>query len=882
MPVIGSVVWEPEHPVIGESVKVTVLRPDGSGFAATDYVTIDGVVASCQYLQFTSSGTNPLAITALGPDGKLEYASAVVSVLDAPISTTETGPHPAADTQVLTIASNIPGECVYGATFALQPLSVLLAQPPVVSVTDERNRLRGGTVNSGLLASTDPAARYAWCFGHPADVLYTATPVIDHDFGPAIDAATPYQAFHVSVKDRRAPGEPTYKRTVSVMNMYVAAKQRGYVVPPVRVGGWALETGGALEGTAEIANPEATDPIILRSCQLVPIHTGGTGLTSPTPLAPLGGPITVPAGGTVTIQVSAPIDLIGRDAIGFSVILTQHDAKAADAPVLGGFAALKLRATAHFLLAPEHRLERTQDCGAEGVESPRTAGLFVNARRGDVILSAGGNAFVGGLLTQVSPPQNFSHCGIVTASHDQLTHCTASQEWLEDHPIGWPVIAANQPIHGFESDAVKYGWPGAVTQTVEQAVAQQDLRAQDNGLWYRLEQDFSVLPPSPVPAGVFMLVPPLVVKPDPMRETPAVRRQLVTVADDACANTGRAHYRFYTFTEPRIGADPAWVARPDKGWAAGTFPACCSSFIWLMMKRNGALAPGADGLADYAAADRETAVDWLHGQIEREVRELAPRRARGIQRWVVGPILKWKRVPERLANQNSNAFVDDDTEPDNDSMAWSKPGDARAVSPDDLLAWSGPEQGGSLGYFEPLVYASPRDHAVPMPEWPPVDGGDDDAPAAAPTIPPATGGITVLEVGALDLRPGPRTPPGRPLVIEGTMTVKCGWNPLSKHVTDTRFLISLPAGPPGACTTGRIHAFSNTAGAELSAAADWRGDGGVIVTLSCKLDGRPAGRSHEFALDCGAHRPAGRITFSRGSRRVKLDFEIANPNQATG
>ena len=57
----------------------------------------------------------------------------------------------------------------------------------------------------------------------------------------------------------------------------------------------------------------------------------------------------------------------------------------------------------------------------------------------------------------------------------------------------------------------------------------------------------------------FQIVPPLVVKPDPMQETPAVRAALHAIAAVARSEAARpdttikSHYRLFCYTDPSIG-----------------------------------------------------------------------------------------------------------------------------------------------------------------------------------------------------------------------------------------------------------------------------------------------------------------------------------------
>ena len=81
------------------------------------------------------------------------------------------------------------------------------------------------------------------------------------------------------------------------------------------------------------------------------------------------------------------------------------------------------------------------------------------------------------------------------------------------------------------------------------------------------------------------MIPPLVLKPDPMQETPTVRTALHAIATD-CRNdagrpgvNGKYHYRWYCYTDPSIGQGAP--EGPLAGWAAGTRASVCSSYIWM-------------------------------------------------------------------------------------------------------------------------------------------------------------------------------------------------------------------------------------------------------------------------------------------------------------
>ena len=157
----------------------------------------------------------------------------------------------------------------------------------------------------------------------------------------------------------------------------------------------------------------------------------------------------------------------------------------------------------------------------------------MNARKGDVILSPGGTGLIGGLLLSVDPPQWYSHSGIMTRNYDEITHSTASEQRLIDHTRN----GIAEGSEGFDPMALKYMWPGVIAQSVEAAVKGEDFIDPETGRSYRVAHF------GPDIIGIthndrMVIVPPLVVKPDPFKETPEVRAALHAVATDA--RTARA------------------------------------------------------------------------------------------------------------------------------------------------------------------------------------------------------------------------------------------------------------------------------------------------------------------------------------------------------
>lgn len=357
---------------------------------------------------------------------------------------------------------------------------------------------------------------------------------------------------------------------------------------------------------------------------------------------------------------------------------------------------------------------------------------WMNARKGDCILSPGGAGFIGGLMLNVKPAQWYSHTGIMTRNYDEITHSTGSQSRLMDH-LTEHLFGLLKGTDGFEPSVLKYIWPGAVTQTVQNSIEGESFPDPE------YDESYSISSFGPHAIGVthndqFKMIPPLVLKPDPLQETSEVRTALHAIATDARNDAGRPgvkpkyHYRWYCYTDPTIGLGAP--EGPEAGWAAGTRPSVCSSYIWLHAKaRNGHLetsqalvtptdlepsdiAQGAvvrpttpDGLYTYSAEERSAAAHWLYDTIYNQGYEKAG--------WFGNALTD---AADDVANQFLNAFANDDAD-GKDSDAWQKVKEADAVSPDNMLWWDGPALGGLYGYAEPALYREPRVENYTVSRW---------------------------------------------------------------------------------------------------------------------------------------------------------------------
>src|SRR5664280_2536931 len=359
-------------------------------------------------------------------------------------------------------------------------------------------------------------------------------------------------------------------------------------------------------------------------------------------------------------------------------------------------------------------------------------GRILNAKKGDLILDPGGPGLVGQLLRQVTPAQFYSHCAIMSKNHIELRHSAGSDDWLKDHLAG--SFLGNKGTDGFDPTALKYLWPGSITQTIDNAYHGEWVTSPDTGP-YKIA-DFSFAPDL---SDSSTIIPPVVVKPPPFDETADVRRTLHRIAEEALKI--KAHYRFYGYTRPEIALGPAGLAGPDSGWANGTIATQCASFIWLAAQHAGVKLEGPgkftkvtdleptdvvlgaavngatlDGLYLYTAAERQAAAKWLY----QTVFDIAYNTAGFWGQLFTG-------APDDVANQLCNAFASDWTELGNggagDSDAWKSTGEANAVSPDNLMLWDSPNGSAQgqfhsvYGHIEELFYLPGTYAQVPIYRW---------------------------------------------------------------------------------------------------------------------------------------------------------------------
>ncbi len=210
------------------------------------------------------------------------------------------------------------------------------------------------------------------------------------------------------------------------------------------------------------------------------------------------------------------------------------------------------------------------------------------------------------------------------SDHDLVRHCTASQERLvaPEYFTGNFLGVFPAPLDGLNHDHARYGWPGAITQSIYQAFFADrygdslvppglkdnytgaellDFDSKDTSKYQISQLSFD-----PVSDDGTTWYPPLIVKPCPLLQSGLQTDALNRIAHQALMTY--AHYRFYAFSKGNIGGDlnygspqpftvpaaqPAFDYTTGRwaDWSSeikwvteGTIAACCSSFVWQLIK----------------------------------------------------------------------------------------------------------------------------------------------------------------------------------------------------------------------------------------------------------------------------------------------------------
>lgn len=762
MDLITDIRISPKKPRPGQSVNIEVLGKNGKLLDDSMFqVHINHIPKSSVTTQYANEGEHDVVVTAVQGKDK-QRKTVIIPVAGDPLTiNTAVG-----KTLAILRASSVPN-APYKAALSIGASTN--AKPTVGLGT---NGLGGTFTGSNLSeassdkvlfrnrwlgAKTDSAraTMFLWEFGD-GKTQKTKSLTIEHDYSSSITPKKERLVFTVRctplVKNGSKHPVGTLTRSLVFHSTYALLRNRGIIHPQIRAAEMLTQRGSSYFASFTANNIES-ETIELTHRAITPIGIDPKAIY-PHKVGKLAGSIIIGASAQHKFDVEFPtkkvsvgitsieIRFAGKSKSGMPVrISTVFDLPIKDQPQRsnddlvptgngGGY--VLLSAVINDRCDPDNiSTEDAADAVREGLvcqltderETRTTPARFVNARKGDIILSPGGSGLIGSLLAQIYPAQRYSHCGIMTRNFDEIAHSTASEERLNDHRAG----AIGAP--GFEESALKWMWPGPVVQKVEEAINGEPWTAPE-GKTYEISSFKNRAADED-----FIVTPPLVVKPDPLLETPEVRSRLHAVADEARRSSSRpgeaakGYYSLYCYSRARTGLDV--TAPTDAEWAEGTFPSMCSSFIWLMARRQGVrfespnpvvtnvdlepsdIAVGAevssetlDGLYHYDEWERQNAGLWLNNNIKKMVRDEIP----GLATFIGSP--------HRYANQVCNAFANGDASRSaRRDDAWENPGSGTTVSPDNLLLWDGPDRGGLWGYAEPLLYREPREQTVQISRW---------------------------------------------------------------------------------------------------------------------------------------------------------------------
>lgn len=382
--------------------------------------------------------------------------------------------------------------------------------------------------------------------------------------------------------------------------------------------------------------------------------------------------------------------------------------------------ALFVSITAGLLLLPQAGAAQTlgQECVPD-IDAARQPGItcqatdefdyrlpyIANAEKGDILLSAA-CGMIGGLLRQVEPAQRFSHSGILIDNGTRVRHSTSAEARYPRDANG----------DGFVPENLKYGWPGVINETVDEAYEGHHLVDPEGEAFF-----FQSFNPDPVSCeNDIAAIYPSLVKPPPGTEQQlvprtglTVRQTLESIAEQAKAIQG--HYRLFAYTDADLVGKTSGAgaqATGDAPWAQASAPdgTVCSQLIWSAAQKIGVqvedsvVEPGdkphvpntaKNGIYIYSSDERLAAGNWLYDRVYNEYYDND-----AVGWW--GRL--WTDAPDDAANQIVNCFAFDwcgsepemefEGEPDaKDSQRWKNPSLGTAVSPDNLTQWDAPPAG---------------------------------------------------------------------------------------------------------------------------------------------------------------------------------------------
>jgi hypothetical protein len=746
-------------------------------------ISINGVPGSKHYLVWRTGGTKTITVVA-GARGRREMAQAtvIIEAPAAGRRVPEFTVHwrPDRPTTAIFRLANRRMMRLGGATPAIPATHTrpaaggttgrVVAAARIANVASGNARMRNGSEG-------EVSAVYEWRFGETGFARSVSAEAAQ-DFGPHLDPNRLHSVFHVTVTEQ-FPGEQpvSVTRSVVVMNPYHLMKGRGVLQPPVASSDTSVRYGGGQWRAAmTVRNPEAVD-LKLSARRIECIYADPKRASKR--LASESVNVVLRAGTATRIPVTVAANLLPPEVVSFAVHFSgtgpnglpvrvagwfdvpEH--RVARSPLPAGLQSALQTVISRGLVANSSAVSFTElkDLAARGSISATTLAFprgqpkpmnhqaplpakegqecepwnlpalvppglacvptsepkptpmparFMNAMKGDIVITPYNGSLISRVLLSVDPPQLYAHSGIMTRNQDEITHSTACQERAMD-PDNF--IDGD----GIRPDVLKYLWPGVITQTIEQAVDGETKLDPETGKTYTIGGFSTMEWPVDLGGAAPQITPAMVIKPKPDNDD-QVRAKLHEIADYAAQQAGKSHYRFYCYTDPTIGLTQK--APAEAGWAAGTYPSVCSSFIWMALRKAGVPMEGTlegddmnkgaqittgtpDGLYLYTAEERLAAgMVMFH-----EIKELVEGKVSSLEDNV-------SDIVDDVANQILNTFACDwsDTAA-KDSDKWMQTQDANAVSPSNLMFYDAPW----YGYAEPLIYREARVEQVPEYHW---------------------------------------------------------------------------------------------------------------------------------------------------------------------
>ncbi len=738
---IGKVVITPQQPKPGESFCIEVLTLGDQPWDKEEQanIKINGMFGSKQYFQAKDTGEYLIQIVStVGsvPEVKSLYvpvASLAMEILGKPeedeLSESEKKQLQLARRQLPILQTGKYVDDLYRITFALHGSNIF-----------PKGRADLNRIKLDQLGTGEDDEVYEWDLGNGVRKR-TRVPYLTQSFRSAMDQNTDFQQFIIRVRTKRFSEPITITRSLVIENIYASCKKRGFIVPPVNNQRYAQRkeneknNGEHFLCKLTVRNLEK-DPLKLSRKRVRGYSTSTRKRPELSPISKLP-EIEIPGNSEMKIEVQVGRDMIPDNAEFFTLYLFGKTPVGLPvrAEALFEIRSTMVGSTAGKKTKKNEGMERSTqadepvvlggecdpynlpDSYPENYSCQATAETrlqitppqFINAFKGDVVVIPGGYGLIGSLLRTTSPAQNYSHSGIMTRNFDEVTHNTASEERLMDN------IKRSASPH-VDEHALRYMWPGIITQTVEETVYGEVLISPEKKA-YTL---YGFPPTSESPE--FQVRPPLIIKPDPLLETEAIRDQLEQIASDVRALNGRGHYRLYCYTDPTICFNPKVQ---DGSWANDSTPGVCSSTIWMSMNsrslhiegdlevediEEGAQIQqaGLDGLYYFTAEERRAAGEFLHEALKEAVKEET-----GSLAWLLN-------ARDNIATQIVNTFAADraDKESRNDHSILENVEGSSAVSPDSiLLYWDNPEQGGFYGYATELLFRTEREEEVTVHRW---------------------------------------------------------------------------------------------------------------------------------------------------------------------